>query len=268
MPQPSRRQPVDRLEGLLDGVDDAGLVAVERLDRDCDAALGGVLGDRRAAPRAAPRSRPRARRRTSARCGRPTRRSGRRRSGAPTHRRGVDAGRAGSPASRRPSRRRWRTRSRPGGMTAQHRRAARPCAARSSAARRGIPVAGLLDRQLDRVEAPGAAMRGTRSAEPLVGERRGPDPRRLAAPRRGCRVLTRGYLPPQSSGKPGSPRSRTARSAAAACSAARYWSRLSWVIVGCGSFHCLRHLLAVQDLQGGDDRRCATGRSGRSARSR
>ena len=41
-----RADAVEQLEHLLGGVDEVGLEAVERLDREPDAALGGVVGDR------------------------------------------------------------------------------------------------------------------------------------------------------------------------------------------------------------------------------
>ena len=55
-PQPAAEQRRDRLERLVDGVEHAGLVAVERLDGDRHAGRHGVLDDRREVLRAARRS--------------------------------------------------------------------------------------------------------------------------------------------------------------------------------------------------------------------
>ena len=156
-PQPSGGRPSMASSACSDGVDQAGLVAVERLDRERARRARARTRRPGAAPRAARRRRPRARRRSSARCGRPRRRSARRRHRrrrSPPRRRSA----SGRPASARRSRRRWRTSSRPGGM-ATRTAAPQPVRLQDLRRARGSQSPTLLDRQFEHVEPPGAHAR-------------------------------------------------------------------------------------------------------------
>ena len=163
------RQRVDRLQRLLDRVEHAGLVAVERLDADAHAALGRHTSHDRSQVRRqlGVGRRPLGGVHPPA-SGRPRRTRGRR-SPSPRRqrrRRRPDAGSPGSwPPSQHPS------------PPAHGRHPSRattvapsPSRPSRSAAPVRVPVAGVLDRELDHVEPP-VADPGRQRGQPLVGER-------------------------------------------------------------------------------------------------